>query len=115
MTRPDRVNRRGRVINQNQKNGGNVTRPRAADDFPSIRARMVELGREHARPRAADDFAMIRARMEALRRERAAQVLAEARGGSVINPRPFHRTEGPTRQPRDTQGKTGEGEKAASG
>jgi hypothetical protein len=33
-----------------------VTRPRAADDFPSIRARMVELGREHARPRAADDF-----------------------------------------------------------
>jgi hypothetical protein len=53
--------------------------------------------------------------MEALRRERAAQVLAEARGGSVINPRPFHRAEGPTRQPRDTQGKTGEGEKAASG
>ena len=52
--------------------------------------------------------------MEALRRERA-QVLAEARGGSVINPRPFHRAEGPTRQPRDTQGKTAEGEKAASG
>jgi hypothetical protein len=31
------------------------------------------------------------------------------------NPRPFHRAEGPTRQPRDTQGKTGEGEKGASG
>ena len=42
-----------------------MTRPRAADDFPSIRARMVELGREHARPPAADDSAMIRARMEA--------------------------------------------------
>jgi hypothetical protein len=52
-------------------NGGNVTRPRAADDFPMIRARMEELRRERARPRAADDFAMIRARMEELRRERA--------------------------------------------
>jgi hypothetical protein len=40
-----------------------VTRPRAADDFPMIRARMEELRRERARPRAADDFAMIRARM----------------------------------------------------
>ena len=37
------------------------------------------------RPRAADDFAMIRARMEELRHERA-QVLAE-----VIHPRPYHR------------------------
>jgi len=35
---------------------------------------MEELRRERARPRAADDFAMIRARMEELRRERA-QVL----------------------------------------
>jgi hypothetical protein len=48
-----------------------VTRPRAADDFPMIRARMEELRRERVRPRAADDFATIRARMEELRRERA--------------------------------------------
>ena len=48
-----------------------MTKPRAADDFPIIRARMVELRREGVRPRAADDFAMIRARMEELRRERA--------------------------------------------
>jgi hypothetical protein len=66
-----------------------VTRPRAADDFPMIRALMEELRRERARPRAADDFATIRARMEELRRERA-QVLAEARGRSVIHPRPCH-------------------------
>jgi hypothetical protein len=33
-----------------------VTRPRAADDFPMIRARMEERRRERARPRAADDF-----------------------------------------------------------
>ena len=48
-----------------------MTRPRTADDFPMIRARMEELRRESARPRAADDFPMIRARMEELRRERA--------------------------------------------
>jgi hypothetical protein len=48
-----------------------VTRPRAADDFPMIRARMEELRRERARPRAADDFRTIRARMEELRCERA--------------------------------------------
>src|ERR1700738_221497 len=53
------------------RNGGNVPRPRAADDFPMIRARMEELRRERARPRAADDFPRIRARMEELRRERA--------------------------------------------
>jgi len=48
--------------------GGNaVNRPRAADDFAAIRARMVEL---RHRPRAADDFATIRARMVELRRER---------------------------------------------
>ena len=47
-----------------------MTRPRAADDFTTIRARMEELRREHV-PRAADDFAAIRARMEELRRERA--------------------------------------------
>ena len=29
-----------------------MTRPRAADDFPMIRARMEELRRERARPRA---------------------------------------------------------------
>jgi hypothetical protein len=56
-----------------------VTPPRAADDFPMIRARMQELRRERARPRAADDFSPIRARVEKLGRERA-QALAEARG-----------------------------------
>ena len=55
-----------------------MTRPRAADDFPMIRARMEELRRERARPCAADDFAMIRARIDELRRE-GAQALAEAR------------------------------------
>jgi hypothetical protein len=65
-----------------------VTRPRAADDFPTIRARVEELRCERARPRAADDFATIRARMEELRHERA-KALAEARGRSVIHPRPF--------------------------
>ena len=44
-----------------------MNRPRAADDFAAIRARMAEL---RDRPRAADDFATIRARMEELRRER---------------------------------------------
>jgi hypothetical protein len=67
-----------------------VTQPRAADDFPMIRARMEELRRERARPRAADDFAMIRVRMEELRRERA-QVMAEKRGRSAIHPRACHR------------------------
>jgi hypothetical protein len=62
-----------------------VTRPRAADDFPTIRARMEELRRERARPRAADDFAMIRARMEELRRERA-QVSAEVRNRPAPHP-----------------------------
>jgi hypothetical protein len=51
-------------------NRGNVTRPRAADDFASIRARIEELRRERV-PRAADDFAAIRVGMEELRRERA--------------------------------------------
>jgi hypothetical protein len=32
-----------------------VTRPRAADDFPTIRARMEELRRERARVPADDD------------------------------------------------------------
>jgi hypothetical protein len=61
-----------------------VTRPRATDDFPLIRARMEELRREGSQPRAADDFAMIRARMEELRRERA-RVAAKARRRSVIH------------------------------
>ena len=65
-----------------------MTRPRAADDFPMIRARIEELRRERARPRAADDFSTIRARVEELGRERA-QALAEARGRSVIHPRPY--------------------------
>ena len=34
---------------------GNVTRPRAADDFPAIRARVEELRRERAQPQAVDD------------------------------------------------------------
>ena len=51
-------------------------RPRAADDFATIRARMEEL-RPATRPRAADDFATIRTRLEELRRERAQVVVAE--------------------------------------
>jgi hypothetical protein len=49
-----------------KKNGGNVTRNRAADDFPVIRARMEELRRERA------------------------QVLVEARGRSAIHPCACH-------------------------
>jgi hypothetical protein len=48
-----------------------MTPPRAADDFPAIRARMHELRRESTTyPRAADDFATIRARIDELRRQR---------------------------------------------
>ena len=65
--------------------------PRAADDFPIIRARMEELRRERIRPRAADDFRAIRARMEELRRERA-QASAERRSRAAINSRPCHRS-----------------------
>ena len=74
-----------------------MNRPRAADDFPRIRGRMEELRGERARPRAADDFATIRARLEELRRERA-QVFAEARGRSVIHPKPCHRPASTIRQ-----------------
>ena len=42
------------------------------------------------RPRAADDFATIRARVEELRRERT-RMLADQKGGSPIGPRPYHR------------------------
>ena len=55
-----------------------MPRPRAADDFTAIRARMEEL-RPGRRPRVADDFETIRRRIEELRRERA-QVSAEKRG-----------------------------------
>ena len=55
-----------------------MPRPRAADDFTAIRARMEEL-RPGRRPRAADDFETIRRRMEELRRERA-QVSVDKRG-----------------------------------
>jgi hypothetical protein len=41
------------------------------------------------RPRAADDFAVIRARMEGLRRERA-QASTEDEPGSVREPRPSY-------------------------
>jgi hypothetical protein len=74
-----------------------VTRTRAADDFATIRAHVEEL-RRVARPRAADDFPVIRARMEELRRERA-QILAEARGRSVIGPRSYYRPA--TSEPQD--------------
>jgi hypothetical protein len=47
--------------------GADMNRPRAADDFATIRTRIEEL---RHRPRAADDFATIHARMEELRRER---------------------------------------------
>ena len=47
-----------------------MDRPRAADDFATIRARMEELRREREGARVADDFTTIRARMEQLRRER---------------------------------------------
>ena len=66
-----------------------TTRPRAADDFATIRGRMEKL-RQVIRPRAADNFAVIRARMEELRRERA-QVLADPKGHSRVGPRPYHR------------------------
>lgn len=56
-----------------------MSRPRAADDFAAIRARMEELrqGRNMTRPRAADDFSAIRARMEELRRKRSRVPSAE--------------------------------------
>ena len=68
-----------------------MTRPRAADDFPTIRARMEELRRERIRPRAADDFPTIRARMEELRRERYFSHRAEEGAVRPIHARPCHR------------------------
>ena len=61
-----------------------MARPRAADDFAVIRARMEQLRRERAL-RAADDFAAIRARMEELRRERAQ--MSAARDARPLCPR----------------------------
>jgi hypothetical protein len=66
--------------------GRNMTRPRAADDFAVIRARIDELRRERvSRSRAADDFAAIRARLEELRRERA-QISAGQQSRSTSRP-----------------------------
>jgi len=83
--------------------GGNaVDRPRAADDFATIKARMVEL---RHRPRAADDFTTIRARMVELRREREGAEAADSarqrvepmpRGRSIRWPLP-ESSEGPGR------------------
>ena len=66
-----------------------TTRPRAADDFATIRGRMEKL-RQVIRPRAADNFAVIRARMEELRRKRA-RILTDPNGHSGVGPRPYHR------------------------
>ena len=65
-----------------------MTRPRAADDIATIRARMKELRRERD-PRAADDFAAIRARMEESRRERAQ--MSGARDARPLCPQPYGR------------------------
>ena len=58
-----------------------VTRPRAADDFPMIRSRMVELRRERVggtmtQPRVADAIATIR---------------PTRRSACRLGPRPYHR------------------------
>ena len=51
------------------------------------------------RPRAADDFAAIRARMEELRRERD-QTVTDPKGRSPIGSRPYHhRLESSEREP----------------
>ena len=62
-----------------------MNRPRAADDFATMRTRMEEL---RHRPRAADDFTAIRARMVELRRERER---AEAAEGELHGDQPTHR------------------------
>ena len=76
-----------------------MTRPRAADDFATIRARMHELRRENtARPRVADDFPTIRARIEELRRERTGA--STAPNARPLPARPYH-TAGPGSQNRE--------------
>jgi hypothetical protein len=69
-----------------------VSRPRVADDFAMIRARMEELRRERARPRAADDFTTIRARMEELRRERVQASSSRCRCRPSVTGDSFSRT-----------------------
>jgi hypothetical protein len=64
-----------------------MARPRAADDFTTIRARMQELRSVH-RPRAADDFETIHRRMEELRRERA-HVPTGDEARRACGPRPY--------------------------
>jgi hypothetical protein len=54
-------------IRADREDGGAVTRPRAADDFPIIRSRMMELRRERD------------------------QLLADQKGRSPVGPRPYHR------------------------
>ena len=82
-----------------QEMEGDIASPRAADDFPAIRARMEELRRERGRPRAADDFPAIRARMEELRRERA-QISTKAAGRTMTGPRHEAHNNGPRLLPR---------------
>ena len=53
-----------------------------------------------ARPRAADDFPMIRSRMVELRRERE-RALTGQDGRSPVGPTPYHRPEGGERGPED--------------
>jgi hypothetical protein len=48
---------RHQCLQANENQGGNVTQPRAADDFATIRARMKELARETAEAAAADNAA----------------------------------------------------------
>ena len=76
---------------EDNENGGKrvTTRPRATDEFATIRSRIEEL-RQVIRPRAADDFAVIRARVEELRRERT-QVTSDPKERSPVGPRPYHR------------------------
>ena len=65
-----------------------MTRPRAADDFAMIRARVEELRRERTRPRAADDFAAIHTRLQELRRERERAQMRTGRARSAPTPVP---------------------------
>jgi hypothetical protein len=51
-----------------------------------------------SRPRAADDFPMIRSRMVELRRERE-RALAEQDGRSTVGPKPYHRARSSERDP----------------
>jgi hypothetical protein len=50
------------------------------------------------RPRAADDFPMIRSRMVELRRERD-QLLAHQKGRSPVGPKPYHHAASNEREP----------------